>query len=91
MWNLHLKLRRTANVQKSTTMTIEALSDTSGSRLRGSSPSNIVEFGVWLCTLKVSTKAEVLDFRRASFSLLRAQLKGKLPWRIKELATALSF
>lgn len=41
----HFKLRRTSDVQKSATVTIEILSNASGSRLKGSSPSNIVKFG----------------------------------------------
>ncbi|KAM6036240.1 uncharacterized protein LJ206_001286 [Theristicus caerulescens] len=45
----------------------------------GSSDHNIVEFGIWLSMLKVSTKTRVLDFRRANFSSLRAQLGG-IPW-----------
>ena len=46
----------------------------------GCSDHNIVEFGILLSTLKVSTKTKVLDFRRANFSLLRAQLGGIL-WK----------
>ncbi|GAB0209268.1 mitochondrial enolase superfamily member 1 [Grus japonensis] len=45
----------------------------------GCSDHNIVEFGILLSTLKVSTKTKVLDFRRANFSSLRAQLGG-IPW-----------
>ena len=45
----------------------------------GCSDHNIVEFGILLSTLKVSTKTKVLDFRRANFSLLRVQLGG-IPW-----------
>ncbi|KAK4826132.1 hypothetical protein QYF61_005284 [Mycteria americana] len=43
------------------------------------SDHNIVEFGILLSMLKVSTKTKVLDFRRANFSSLRAQLGG-IPW-----------
>lgn len=42
----------------------------------GCSDHNIVEFGILLSMLKVSTKTRVLDFRRANFSLLRDQLGG---------------
>ena len=40
----------------------------------GCSNYNIVEFGILLRVLKVSSKTKVLDFRRANFSSLRAQL-----------------
>ena len=42
----------------------------------GCSDHSIVEFGIRLSMLKVSTKTKVLDFRRANFSSLRAQLGG---------------
>ena len=42
----------------------------------GCSDHNSVEFGILLSMLKVSTKTKVLDFRRANFSSLRAQLGG---------------
>jgi len=45
----------------------------------GCSDHNIVEYGILLSILKVSTKTKVLDFRRANFSSLRAQLGG-IPW-----------
>lgn len=45
----------------------------------GCSDHNIVELEIQLCTLKVSIKTKVLDFRRGNFSLLRAQLGG-IPW-----------
>ncbi|PKU46749.1 rna-directed dna polymerase from mobile element jockey-like [Limosa lapponica baueri] len=45
----------------------------------GCSDHDIVEFGILLSTLKVRTKAQVLDFRRANFSSPRAQLGGT-PW-----------
>ncbi|PKU34839.1 hypothetical protein llap_14859 [Limosa lapponica baueri] len=44
----------------------------------GCSDHNIVEFGILLSTLKLSTKTEAFDFRRANFSSLRAQLGGIL-------------
>ena len=42
----------------------------------GCSDHNIVEFGILLSVLKVSSKTRILDFRRANFSALRAQLGG---------------
>ena len=42
----------------------------------GCSDHNIVEFGILLSTLKGSTEKKALDFRRANFSSLRAQLGG---------------
>ena len=63
----------------------------------GCSDHNIVEFGILLSTLKASTKTKVLDFRRANFIPLRAQLGGilwgfwKLLWGMKELTSAGSF
>ena len=45
----------------------------------GRSDHNIVEFGILLSMLKVSTKTKVLDLRRANFSSLRAHLGGT-PW-----------
>jgi len=45
----------------------------------GCRDQNIVEFEKLLSTLKVSTKTNVLDFRRANFSLLRPHLEG-IPW-----------
>ena len=45
----------------------------------GCSDHNIVEFRILLSTLKVSIKmTKVLDFTRANFSSLRAQLGGTL-------------
>lgn len=44
----------------------------------GCSDHYAVEFGIPLSTLKVRTKTRIIDFRRASFSLLRAQLRGIL-------------
>lgn len=42
----------------------------------GYSDHRIVEFGIQLGMLKVSTKPKVLDFRRANFSSLNAQVTG---------------
>lgn len=42
----------------------------------GYSDHSIVEFGIWLGLLKVSTKPKVLDFRRANFSSLKAHVAG---------------
>ncbi|KAK4827691.1 hypothetical protein QYF61_020825 [Mycteria americana] len=55
------------------------LCNTSISDSLGCSDRNIVEFGILLSMLKVSSKTKVLDFRRANFSLLGAQLGG-IPW-----------
>ncbi|GAB0181361.1 mitochondrial enolase superfamily member 1 [Grus japonensis] len=44
----------------------------------GCGDHDIVEFGMLLSTLTVSTKTKALDFRRANFSSLRAQLGGIL-------------
>lgn len=43
----------------------------------GYSGQSIVEFGIRLGMLKVGTKPKVLDFRRASFSSLKAQVAGR--------------
>lgn len=55
------------------------------------SDHNIVEFGIFLSMLKVSSKTKGLDFRRADFSVLRASWEGspgKLSWRIKATVSA---
>lgn len=36
----------------------------------------LLDTGIWLSMLKLSTKGKVLDFRRAKFSLHRGQLRG---------------
>ena len=45
----------------------------------GYSNHNIVEFKILTSTLKTSSRTKTLDFRRANFKMLRAQLRG-IPW-----------
>ena len=52
------------------------LCNISASDSLGCSDHNIVEFGILLSVMKVSSKRRFMDFRRENLSALRAQLGG---------------
>ncbi|KAK4807115.1 hypothetical protein QYF61_018456 [Mycteria americana] len=57
----------------------DLLDNTTTNGSLGYSNHNIVEFKILLSTLKTSSRTKTMDFRRANFNMLRAQLQG-IPW-----------
>jgi len=56
-----------------------ALDNMTTSDSLGYSNHNIVEFKIPVSTLRTSSRTKALDFRRASFNMLRAQMQ-EIPW-----------